>query len=404
MPIRADIQNLKDEITQYRRLLHQNPQTSFEETFASDLIAEKLTAWSIPFVRGIGRTGIVATLEGSSIASGKSVGLRADMDALDITENANKEWVSRISGKMHGCGHDGHTAMLLGAAKYLCQNRNFNGRVHFIFQPAEETGDGAKAMIADGLFERFLCDSIYGLHNWPYLPLGKVEINMGAAMAHVDFFEVIVTGRGGHASKPHTCVDPIVIAAQIISTLQTVISRWKDPFDPAVLSVTNINGGTGAFNVLPERVVFSGTVRTYCSGLRSDIEQRLREISASVAESFGGTVHCTYRNVIDATINDRDSARFCSAVARGVVGNDNVNMEAPPSMGGEDFGSMLEHRPGAYIKIGQGVEDHSDHPCSRGLHSAFYDFNDDLIPIGMEYWVQLVEMALPLENKSLLDR
>ena len=240
MPVRNSIEIMKEELTEYRRQLHQNPQTSFEEVFAANLVSEKLMEWDIPYERGLGETGIVATIEGNKNTSGKVIGLRADMDALDIQEEGEKEWMSRIPGKMHGCGHDGHTIMLLGAAKYLKDNRDFDGKVHFIFQPAEESGEGAKAMMQHGLFDRYPCTAIYGLHNWPYAPLGKVEVNPGPAMANVDFFEITIKGRGGHASKPHTTIDPIVIAAEIIATLQTIISRWKDPFEPAVLSVTNI--------------------------------------------------------------------------------------------------------------------------------------------------------------------
>lgn len=397
MPVRNAIADLKDELTEYRRQMHQNPQTSFEEVFASTLVCHKLSEWGIPFERGLGKTGVVATLRGSKHDSGRSIGLRADMDALDIPEEGEKAWLSRIPGKMHGCGHDGHTAMLLGAAKYLKDNPHFNGTVHLIFQPAEETGEGAKAMMKDGLFERFPCHAVYGLHNWPYTPLGHVEVNRAAAMANVDCFRITITGKGGHASKPHTTVDPIVIAAEIITTLQTIISRGKDPFEPAVLSVTNINGGTGAFNVTPSSITFTGTVRTYCDALREKIRCRTLEIAEGIAGGFGAKVDYAYDFVIDATINDREQAEFCASVASAVVGAVHVDLDAPPSMGGEDFGSMLKERPGAYIKMGQAVAGEPQNPCSRGLHNAHYDFNDDLIPLGVEYWVKLVESALPLK-------
>ena len=387
---------MQEELAGYRREMHRHPQTAFEESFASDLVAEKLTLWGIPFERGIGQTGIVATIAGEKTGSGKSIGIRADMDALDIPEDENKEWVSTIPGKMHGCGHDGHTSILLGTAKYLHENKNFNGVVHLIFQPAEETGGGAKAMMADGLFTRFPCDAVYAMHNWPYAPLGRIEVNPGPAMAHVDTFEILITGRGGHASKPHTCVDPIVIAAQIITALQTVISRTKDPFEPGVLSVTNINGGTGAFNVTPDCVRFSGTVRTYSHSLRQKIEDRITQISESIAADFGAKATCLYEHLIDATINDPAQAAFCIGVAERVVGKDSVCRDAPPSMGGEDFGAFLEHCPGAYIKMGQANPVSQESPCNRGLHNPGYDFNDDLIPLAIEYWASLVEEALPL--------
>lgn len=395
MLIRNSIQMMQNELAAYRREMHRHPQTSFEETFASDLVAGKLAAWGIPFERGIGQTGIVATITGTKSDSGKAIGIRADMDALDIPEAENKDWVSTFPGKMHGCGHDGHTSILLGVAKYLFQNNNFNGVVHLIFQPAEESGSGANAMIADGLFKRFPCDAVYALHNWPYAKLGQIEVNAGPAMAHVDYFEVHIIGRGGHASKPHTCVDPIVIAAQVITTLQTVISRAKDPFEPGVLSVTNINGGTGAFNVTPDRVVFNGTVRTYSHTLREKIENRIKEIAQSIAADFGAKAECLYEHKIDATINDPKQAAFCARIAEAVVGADHVSMDGPPSMGGEDFGSFLDHCPGAYVKMGQGTDDLSS-PCNHGLHNPSYDFNDDLIPLAIEYWTRLVEEALPL--------
>ncbi len=397
MPVRNSISDLHEELTAYRKLLHQNPQTSFEEVFISSFVCQKLGEWGIAFESGLGGTGVVATLKGQKTSSKRSIGLRADMDALNIPEEGVKEWASRIPGKMHGCGHDGHTTMLLGAAKYLKENPLFNGIVHLIFQPAEETGEGAKAMMTDGLFERFPCDAIYGLHNWPYTPLGHVEVNRGPAMANVDCFRITVTGRGGHASKPHTTVDPIVIAAEIITTLQTIISRGKDPFEPAVLSVTNINGGTGAYNVTPSSITFTGTVRTYCDALRQKIRSRTLEIAEGIAGGFGASVHYEYNFVIDSTINDIKEADFCAAVASAVVGAERVNTQAPPSMGGEDFGSMLKERPGAYIKMGQAVLGEHENACSRGLHSPLYDFNDDLIPLGVEYWVKLVEMALPLK-------
>lgn len=397
MPVRNAIQDMHEEFTAYRRTLHQNPQTAFEEVFISTFVGQKLSEWGITFESGLGGTGVVATLKGRKTGSGKSIGLRADMDALDIPEEGVKEWTSRIPGKMHGCGHDGHTVMLLGAAKYLSQNPNFDGTVHLIFQPAEETGKGAKAMMADGLFEKYPCDAVYGLHNWPYTPLGQVEVNLRAAMANVDNFDITITGCGGHASKPHTTVDPIVVAADIISTLQTIVSRGTDPFEPAVVSVTNIKGGTGAYNVTPSTVHFSGTVRTYCDTLRGTIRQRIMELAAGIAGGFGASAECRYHFGIDATINDPRQAAFCATVAAAVVGDKNVNTEAQPSMGGEDFGAMLKGRPGAYIKMGQADPNDPAHGSSHGLHSPLYDFNDDLIPLGVEYWVKLVEMALPLK-------
>lgn len=398
MSVRDSIQVLKDEFTQYRRDMHRHPQTSFEENFATDLVADKLIEWDIPFERGVGFTGIVATIEGRRNKSGKSIGLRADMDALDIYEEPNKDWMSLTEGKMHGCGHDGHTAVLLGAAKHLKAHNDFDGTVHLIFQPAEETGEGAFAMLADGILERFPCDALYAMHNWPYAPLGYFEINDGPSMAAVDYFEVRVEGKGGHASKPHTFIDPIVIACEMVSALQNIISREVDPFDPAVLSVTNIHGGIGAFNVTPGCATFSGTVRTYSKDLRKKIEERIKGITQKIAGAHRAQVNCIYENRTEPTINDPDHAKLCTDVAKNFVGDFMVITDAKPSMGGEDFGAFLQHVPGAYVKIGQSVINEPDHPCSQGLHNAGYDFNDDLIPIGIEYWTRLVEACLPLDR------
>ena len=393
MKIRNSIQALKNEFAAYRREMHQNPQTSFEESFISDFIASKLSAWGIEHERGIGGdTGIVATIHGQSNTSGKVIALRADMDALDITERPNKDWVSKTDGKMHGCGHDGHSATLLSTAKYLKENNSFDGVLNLIFQPAEETGEGARAMMKDGLFERFPCDAIYAMHNWPYAPLGRFDINEGPTMASVDAFEITIQGKGGHASKPHTLIDPITIAAQIVNGLQTIVSREADPLDPAVLSITNINGGTGAFNVIADQVTLNGTVRTYSEALKTKIEKRIGEISSGIAQSYGATTHYTYTRMIEPTVNDPKHAKICANIAKsqGAI----VKTDGNPSMGGEDFGAFLQVKPGAYIKIGQAIEGDAEHRCSQGLHNAGYDFNDDLIPIATEYWVRLVETLL----------
>lgn len=393
MKIRKSIKALQNEFAAYRKEMHQNPQTSFEESFISDLIASKLSVWGIQHERGIGgETGIVATIHGQSNTSGKVIALRADMDALDITETPNKDWVSQTDGKMHGCGHDGHSASLLATAKYLKENNDFDGVLNLIFQPAEETGEGARAMMKDGLFERFPCDAIYAMHNWPYAPLGQFDINEGPTMASVDAFEITIQGKGGHASKPHTLIDPITIAAQIVNGLQTIISRETDPLDPAVLSITNINGGTGAFNVIADQVTLNGTVRTYSETLKTKIEKRIDGISSGIAQSYGATTHYTYTRMIEPTVNDPKHAKICAEIAKSQGAA--VKTDGNPSMGGEDFGAFLQVKPGAYIKIGQAIEGDAEHRCSQGLHNAGYDFNDDLIPIATEYWVRLVETLL----------
>lgn len=395
MTFSNSILSMKDEITGYRRAMHENPGTAYEEIFASDLVAEKLTQWGIPFVRGLGKTGIVATITGTHNTSGKAVGLRADMDALDITEEANKPHISKIPGKMHGCGHDGHTAMLLGTAKYLNETRNFNGQVHLIFQPAEEGARGAHAMIADGLFERFPCDAVYALHNWPGVPRGKMVIRSGPFMAASDRFSLVIKGRGGHAAMPDRTIDPIVIASQITIALQTIISRVVDPVDSAVISVTNFNGGTGADNVIPDDVRLKGSVRSFKPETRAMLKKKIGDVARGIAQSYGADVDYTYSEIIDPTINDEQAAIFCAGVAREIVGTENVDDNVAPCMGGEDFGAMILDRPGAYIWVGQGEPDPAS-PHSQGLHTPRYDFNDEIIPTGIAYFARLVEKSMPL--------
>ena len=394
MTIRNSIQSLKDEIAGYRRAMHENPQTAYEEEFASGLVRDKLTEWGIPFEDKIAVTGIVATIEGESTDSGKSIGLRADMDALDIFEEDNKPHKSKIDGKMHACGHDGHTATLLGAAKYLSENRNFNGKVHLIFQPAEEGNKGAHKMIEEGLFERFPCDQIFGLHNWPQLPKGTVATRAGALMASADIFHITIKGAGGHAAMPHKTIDPIVIGSQIVNALQTLVSRTSNPADPLVISTTYFNAGTGAHNIIPDDAKLTGTVRAYNEELRQKIKIKIGEIASGIAQSMGGDVEYEYNLILDPTINTPLETAFCAEIAAEMFGEGNVNADITPSMGGEDFGRMLMDVPGCYVWMGQGEDDpESNH--NQGLHTPRYDFNDDIIPMGIEYWARIVEKALP---------
>lgn len=395
--IRNSIADLKDEIAGYRRAMHENPQTAYEETFASDLVAEKLSEWGIEHERGIAVTGIVATIEGEKNDSGKAIGLRADMDALDITEADNKPHQSKIPGKMHACGHDGHTATLLGAAKYLSENRNFNGKVHLIFQPAEEGKKGAHRMIEEGLFERFPCDSVYGLHNWPQLPKGTVSTRPGPIMASADIIRMTIKGKGGHAAMPHRTVDPIVIGSQIINAWQTLISRTKHPAEPAVLSITYFHAGEGAHNIIPDDAEIIGTLRTYDQELRQDLSKRIEGIARGIAQSMGGDIEYEFEFVLDPTINTPQETSFCAEVAAGIFGIHNVDTNVTPSMGGEDFGRMLFDVPGCYVWLGQREED-PDSNHNHGLHTPRYDFNDEIIPLGMEYWAKIVEKALPLKK------
>jgi amidohydrolase len=396
MNIRNSIAVLKDEIAGYRRAMHENPQTAYEETFASGLVQEKLNEWNIPFEAGLGVTGVVATIEGRKNKSGKRIGLRADMDALNIIEEENKPWVSKTPGKMHGCGHDGHTAMLLGAAKYLKENPAFDGTVHLIFQPAEEGSKGAHAMIRDGLFSRFPCDQVFGLHNWPQIPRGKIAMRVGPIMASSDIFRLGILGKGGHAAQPHRTVDPVVIASQIVTALQTLVSRFAKPTDPTVISITNFNAGTGAHNVIPDTAHLLGTVRTYNQELRKQLKDRIGDMARDIARAMGGDIKYEYDFVLDPTINEAASTIFCADIARNLVGEANVDADVAPSMGGEDFGAMLLERPGCYIWIGQGEPEQAGSNHNHGLHTPRYDFNDEIITLGIEYWARVVEKALPL--------
>jgi len=395
MNIRNSIQVLKDEIAAYRRAMHENPQTAYEETFASDLVAEKLTEWGIPFERDIAVTGLVATIEGDSNTSGKAIGLRADMDALDILEEANKEWVSKIPGKMHGCGHDGHTAMLLGAAKYLSENKNFDGKVHLIFQPAEEGHKGAHRMIEEGLFKKFPCDQIFGLHNWPQLPKGTLAMRPGPIMASADIFTIRVLGKGGHAALPSKSVDPIVVGAAIVSQIQTLVSREVPAVEPTVISITNFHAGTGAHNVIADTAEMMGTVRCYDQELRLKLKARIEGLARHIAQGMGADIEYGHDMILDPTINDPGATKFCAEIGRELFGEHNVDADVDPSMGGEDFGAMLLDIPGCYVWMGQAEEGDDSNPCNQGLHTPRYDFNDEIIPIGIEYWARVVEAALP---------
>lgn len=395
MPVINRLAAFKDEFAAIRRELHQNPQTKYEETFAHETVVKTLTALGIPFKTGYGKTGIVATIEGQKTDSGKTLALRADMDALDIIEKSGQPWASKTPGKMHGCGHDGHTSILLATAKYLQETRNFNGKVHLVFQPAEEGGRGADAMMADGLFRDFHVDQIYGLHNWPYLPLGQIQVRSGPLMAAVDEFDITITGKGGHAAVPQKTIDPIVVGAQLVTALQSIVSRNADPVDPLVVSVTNFNAGTGAFNVIADTARLNGTVRTFSEKNRTMAEKRMHEICAGIGQTFGATIEIEYIREIDATVNTAAETKFAAGIARKIVGDDNVST-ADLCMGGEDFGSFLKEKPGTYIFVGQGVR--GDSPHNFGLHSPFYDFNDDLIPLAATYFAELVEAGLPLEK------
>ena len=389
------IQAISAKATEWRRELHQNPQTMYEEEFASAFICRKLTEWSIPHERGIAKTGVAATIEGRRNHSGRAIAFRADMDALDINETSGQPWASRIPGKMHGCGHDGHTATLLALAHYLQQTRNFDGTVQLIFQPAEEGGRGAFRMLEEGLLERFPFDEIYGYHNWPMLPRGTCATRSGPMLAAVDNFTISLAGKGGHAAMPHSTRDVIPAAAQLVLALQTLVSRETDPLGAAVITVANLNAGTGALNVIGSSAVLNGTVRTFNSQIRDHIQRRMHEVAEGIALSYQLNSSVEYIRLMDATINHPDSTLHAQAAAAAIVGESNVR-DLDPIMGGEDFGGFLLERPGAFMAIGQAEPDPTS-PHSHGVHSPFYDFNDAIIPTAASFFAELAERRLPID-------
>ena len=389
----ASIQKFHQELIALRRDLHANPEIGFQEVRTSGIVAGALEALGVEVHRGVGKTGVVGVIRGQRQDSGLSVGLRADMDALPIKEEGDVAYCSTVPGLMHACGHDGHTTVLLGTAKYLMQNRAFNGTAVLIFQPAEEGLGGAKAMVDDGLFERFPCDSIYALHNWPALPAGTIGINPGPMMAASDRWEVTVEGRGGHGAHPYQTIDPIVVAAHIVTALQTIVSRNVHPVESAVISLGHIQAGSPtAPSVIPSRAHLVGTVRTFSDTVQKLVESRMRALIASVAEAFGATAELKYQRSYPATINSAQQANFLADVATDLFGAENVVRDLIPSMGSEDFSYMLQKRPGAYFRLGQGGAEQG-----RLLHNAKFDFND-VIPVGSALFAALVERSMPLEK------
>jgi hippurate hydrolase len=386
MPIINRIADYKDDLTAWRRHLHMHPELAYEEVETAAFVAERLRAFGVDEVHeGIGKTGVVAVIRAGS--SDRRIGLRADMDALPIQEATGVAHASTRPGKMHACGHDGHTTMLLGAARYLAETRNFDGTVYLVFQPAEEGRAGAKAMMEDGLFHRFPVADIYGLHNWPTMPIGTFAMCEGPAMAASDEFRIALRGRGCHAAMPHMGLDPVTVAAQIVIGLQTVISRETDPLDNAVLSVTQIHAGH-TFNVVPEEASLVGTVRTFKAATRDRIERRMGEVATGIAGSFGLDAQLAYRRGYPPTVNHVREAAIGAEVAALVVGADKVDRKPTPVMGAEDFAYMLEAVPGSYIWMGSGNDE------AALLHSPHYDFNDEALPLGVSYWAKLVETRL----------
>jgi amidohydrolase len=390
MPTINRFADFHDEITAWRRDMHEHPELLYEVHRTAGLVEDKLKEFGVDEITtGIGRTGVVGVIKGRNSNSGKVIGLRADMDALPIHEMTKREYASKTDGIMHACGHDGHTAMLLGAAKYLAETRNFDGTAVIIFQPAEEGGAGGKAMVDDGLIENFKLDEVYGMHNMPGIPVGEFAIRKGAMMAATDTFEIEIEGKGAHAAMPHNGVDPIIVGASLVQALQSIASRTVDPLESVVVSVTTFHGGD-AFNVIPQTIKLTGTVRTLSAEVRDTAERRMKEIVEHTAAMYGATAKLHYDRGYPTTDNHSKQTDFAVEVAREVVGHDRVNPDTPPLMGGEDFSFMLNACPGAYIFVGQGD--------TAGVHHPEYDFNDDIIPIGCSYWAKIVETAMPLEK------
>ena len=387
MIVSNSINQMFEEMKAWRQELHSIPEIGLEEYETSKYIKSKLSEFNIEFKDGYANTGIVARVKGSQGESDKSIGLRADFDALPMPEKNEFEHKSTNEGMMHACGHDGHTSMLLGAAKYLSENNDFDGSVYFIFQPGEEGFAGGQKMIQDGMFDDFKIDEVYALHNWPELPIGSIGVNSGPMMAAVDEFDIVVKGRGGHAAIPQLAIDPVVIASQIVLAVQTIVSRSTDPVDKALISITKINGGT-AYNVIDDSVKLGGTIRTFKPETRSFFEKKLKEISSGIAKANGAEAEVDFHltNKYPPTINSKKESEFASNVAKKVFGDTQVNTDIDPSMGGEDFSYLLEKKPGAYLYIGQGDDNHKAH-----LHTTKYDFNDNLLPVGVNYWVELVK-------------
>ncbi len=388
MPVKNRFAELHDEITAWRRDLHENPEILFETHRTSALVADKLREFGCDeVVTGLGRTGVVGVIKGKETGSGKVIGLRADMDALPIHETTGLDYASKTDGAMHACGHDGHTAMLLGAAKYLAETRGFDGTVCVIFQPAEEGGGGGKEMCDDGMMDRFGIQEVYGMHNWPGMPLGQFAIRPGAFFAATDVFEITIEGRGGHAAKPHETIDPTVCAAQFVSAAQSIASRNADPVDQIVVSITSFVTSSQAFNVIPGAVTLRGTVRTLAPANRDLAENRLTQLATSLSEGFGCSADVNYTRNYPVMINHDTETEHAIAAAKSVSGQCD---SAPLIMGGEDFAFMLEERPGAYILVGNGD--------SAAVHNANYNFNDDAIPAGCSWWVEMAESRMPLSN------
>jgi hippurate hydrolase len=386
MPLIDQLKRNQPEMTAWRRDIHAHPETAFEETRTAQLVAEKLASFGIEVHRGLAKTGVVGTLRAG--ASARAIGLRADLDALHILEQNEFAHRSQHAGRMHACGHDGHTTMLLGAAQYLAETRRFDGTVYFIFQPAEENEGGGRAMVAEGLFENFPVAGVYGMHNWPGIPVGKFGVLPGPMMASFDIFEIVVTGRGAHGAMPHTGIDPVVAGSALVQALQTIPSRTVDPIEPAVVTVTQFHAGD-AWNVIPEQAILRGTTRAFRPAVQDQIEAGIRRVCTGIDATHGTRSSVRYERRYPPTINHPRETEIAAAAMAKVVGAENVLTDLQPTMGSEDFAFMLQARPGCYVWIGNG-------PGEGGcvLHNPRYDFNDEILPIGASYWATLVEQVL----------
>ncbi|NKB49745.1 MAG: amidohydrolase [Alphaproteobacteria bacterium] len=390
MSVKPEIVADQQVLTQWRRDLHAHPEIAFEEHRTSEIVAGHLESFGIEVHRGLAKTGVVGQLKAGT--GNRAIALRADMDALPLEEHNDFDHRSQTEGMMHACGHDGHTTMLLGAAKYLAENKGFDGTVYFIFQPAEEGEGGGKVMIEEGLFEQFPAETVFGLHNWPGMPAGQFGVAAGPMMAAFDIFDLKITGNGSHAAMPHQGVDSIVTASQLVTALQTITSRNTNPLDALVVSVTQIHGGD-AYNIIPDSVQLRGTVRSFKDSVGEYAEQAIARIAAGICEAAGATMELDYQRRYPSTINHVEETALAAAAAAAVVGDDNIDHAPVPSMGSEDFAYMLRERPGCYVWLGNGA---AEGGCM--LHNPGYDFNDEILPVGASYWATLVEQILPEER------
>ena len=392
MAVIPEIEQMRDQMQAWRRDIHAHPETAFEEVRTAAVVAEKLTQFGFDEVHTeIATTGVVGVLHAGSAPAGnqaRAIGLRADMDALDVSEKNTFEHRSTHQGKMHACGHDGHTTMLLGAAKHLADTRRFDGTIYFIFQPAEENEGGGEAMVKAGLFERFPLQGVYGMHNWPGLEVGRMAVRAGPMLAAFDLFEIVVTGKGAHAAMPHLGIDPVVAASHVVTALQTISSRTVDPLLSAVITVTQFHGGD-TWNVIPETVVLRGTGRSFHPEVRDQLEARVTSIAERIAQAYGATAEVRYMRRYPATVNSEAETATAATVAEQVVGAENLDRDPSPSMGSEDFAYLLQEKPGCYILLGNGP---GEGGCT--LHNPHYDFNDDALAIGASYWTRLAEHCL----------